>query len=280
MKVAILLSGHVRTFENTHKNFYKKFINNLEDAGHEYDIYISTWTTDANNDLLGGVSEQLVEVALDVEELEKKLNEIYDPRKIEIEPTPSNNYEKFTKISNSLKKKYPNLNNKIKSPKHALLNSSKHIEGVLSQLYKIKKAYELVGNHDEYDVIVKYRFDVIVDDTVDWGDEEFIDGISTALYLKTKNKKYPDGTNSWGDTIVMGPPGFMKYFCLSYDYISDMNRELRLRNKPGGEVDIFTVTHVVNAVFASENIRDKLCLYTEGTYQPFSSYVLRKGGVK
>jgi len=273
-KIAILLSGHLRTALRTYKNFYKKFINNLASSGYDCDVYISTWDTNTENSSLGGVSAHLTHRELDIKVLKHILNDIYKPKKLEIEPTPINDYEKFARISDSLKKKYPNLNKEIKSQKHARLNSPGHIKGVLSQLYKIKKAYELIDNPDEYDAIIKYRFDLFIEDVVDWSDEKFIDRITSAIYLRTRNKIYPDGTTSWGDTVVMGPPNFMKYFCLSYDYITDMNKNLQLCKNPA-EADIFTITHIVNAVFDLEDLKDKLRLYTKGEYQPFNSYICR-----
>ena len=46
MRIAILLSGHVRSYQKTLNNFEQNFINNLEEAGHEYDVFISTWDND------------------------------------------------------------------------------------------------------------------------------------------------------------------------------------------------------------------------------------------
>ena len=275
MKIAILLSGHVRSFQKTHKNFEKRFLNNLKSAGHEYDIYISTWDTDGEKSQLGGGSAPIFVKDLDTDLVAPELLRIYNPIKLEVEATPPQDFLKFAILAKSLRRKYPKLNNKIQSEKHRRLNSPKHIKGVLSQLYKIKKAYELIEEPNEYDIIIKYRFDLFIEDLVDWENEEFINRISTALYLRTKNKIYPDGTTSWGDTMVMGPPDLMKYFCLAYDYITDFDKELLLRHAKLGDVDIFTITHIVNSIFDTKGIKDKLCLYTKGNYQPYGSYILR-----
>ena len=60
MRIAILLSGHVRSYQKTLNNFEQNFINNLEEAGHEYDVFISTWNNDGMK--IAGGGESLKEI--------------------------------------------------------------------------------------------------------------------------------------------------------------------------------------------------------------------------
>ena len=268
MRIAILLSGHVRSYQKTLNNFEQNFINNLEEAGHEYDVFISTWDNDGMKRAGGGHSQELTNNSVNIAKLKNSLNKSYQPKKLEIEE--NNDYLFVKKHVGKILKKYPKLKNeKIR------YNVKQHVEGILCQLYKIKKSFNLIDDISQYDVIVKYRFDLFIKNKVDWSDKQFVERITEGLYLKTKNKLMPDGTINWGDTIVIGPCALMKYFCMSYDYITSDDITLQLRKNFEGDVDIFSPTHIVNSVFQLENIKDKLCLYSFGEYHPWDSGTIR-----
>jgi hypothetical protein len=44
MKVAILLSGHSRSYDSARTNIYENLIKPIQDEGHEVYIYTSLWT--------------------------------------------------------------------------------------------------------------------------------------------------------------------------------------------------------------------------------------------
>ena len=85
----------------------------------------------------------------------------------------------------------------------------------------------------------------------------------------------PDGTINWGDGIVMGPPSLMRYFCLAYDYIIDDNYKLQLRRTDDGNIDYFSIVHIVNSIFKNERLFDKMSLYTKEDYVPFNYTFIR-----
>ena len=213
MKIAILLSGHTRSYKKNLVSFKQNFINNLEECGHEYDVFISTWDNDGKKQESAGYHTELSNKLVSVANLKSSLKKAYKPERIEIEA--NNDYLHVKQHVNKILKKYPKLKNEKIS-----YNIKLHVEGILGQLYKIKKSFMLIDDIAQYDIIVKYRFDLFSKDKVDWSNNQFIARISEGLYLRTKNKIMPDGTVNWGDTIVMGPCSLMKYFCLSYDYVT------------------------------------------------------------
>lgn len=44
MKIAILFSGHIRTYDNVRQNIIDNLLHPLEQSGHCYTIYSSVWS--------------------------------------------------------------------------------------------------------------------------------------------------------------------------------------------------------------------------------------------
>ena len=133
-KIAILLCGQVRMINTSLLNFLNK-INNIE-----YHIYIHYWQPEGDTYINCGNIPSNHNVENIPNNLHDILVSIYKPIKIQSEkqiyfPIPPNLLEVKTNRLNS----------------------------TISQFYGIKKAYELIDNPNDYDYIIKSRFDLDID---------------------------------------------------------------------------------------------------------------------
>jgi len=244
MKIAILISGHVRNFKKNVENFHKLFISNLKECGHKYDIFISTWDVDGIKKDGNPFSTKLTKNVIDKDELFDDLKKAYNTKHIEIEN--ANNYKICSKHINDIFTKYPNLKKKV---------TKQHIEGVLCQVYKIKKAYELIKNVNEYDVIIKYRFDLKINKKIDWSNKNIVDILTNSIYLYTKYKNNFDNSYHWSDLVIPGKSEYMKYISNAYDYIINTNLEILSE-----DCDMFDINNIVYGIFKYFKISNKLYL--------------------
>ena len=138
MKIALCISGQMRTFRECYKNLNKNIINKLKP-----DIFIHTWkysgiTTKASKD------EKGEEITYDL------LNELYTPKKAVIE---------------EFKKEYSQEINGIKIPKILIEKREKFYKGQLPMFYKmyecnkLKFKYEKENNF-KYDAVIRLRPDL------------------------------------------------------------------------------------------------------------------------
>jgi hypothetical protein len=159
MKIAICLSGHVRTYKKTISNFLqlKKFLEQFADI----DIFISTWDTINSNSSwsrsLNNTSENNQEINIE------EINEFYKPKKI--------NIQNF----NKLKRLFFTKNFTIFNPPNDLKDSRRGTSELLyaiPQFYKIFDCNSLkleneIEKNFEYDIVIRQRFDHLFTNFID-----------------------------------------------------------------------------------------------------------------
>lgn len=139
MKIAICLSGHLRTYEKTYQSIYDQLLNK-----YDCDIFISTWKNLGNIKFAGGNDTEKSEF-VDIETIKK----IYNPISIVMDDAETES------ISNKLKKEYEGLK----------LGNGDKMSQLMIMMYKIwdvnrlKREYE-EKNNLRYDVVIRGRFDV------------------------------------------------------------------------------------------------------------------------
>lgn len=139
MKLAILLFGHLRTFEYSSKFFIK----NLADK-YDCDIFIHTWDeTDSNTKCWQAREKQTHKVD---EKLIKQINSIYNPKKLII-GHQNNEHEILVKSSDG--------------QKELSLNGMKYMFESMAQANKLRKDYEL-STGAKYDYVLVTRPDVAI----------------------------------------------------------------------------------------------------------------------
>ena len=136
LKIALCISGHMRTFEETFPSIQKYILSDLD-----CDVFIHTWDT-------LGLSYRPLDNNLNkkYQNLQDNLNKLFRPKKIIIEP------RKEFMISNIMRTK---------------LEPGRDIHGMLSMFYKIeacndlKKEYE-ADNNIKYDIVIRFRSDLLM----------------------------------------------------------------------------------------------------------------------
>ena len=143
LKIAVLITGEPREFELT----YKSISTWLE--GYEYDVFIHSWnttSTPANNGAMSLIKEE-TEIEYEKDYLLDKFTQYYKPAGIRIETK-----DKF--IENVLPK-YPF----IKPKYYEKIRRTNAM--ALCQMYSIQEGVNLIPNIDDYDLIIRTRFDIL-----------------------------------------------------------------------------------------------------------------------
>lgn len=162
MRVAVCLSGLVRTYRETYQNFLANLVEPNRD--HQIDVFISTWPTEHSNNSMertrrlswyGDGAPPFPENALDYHDLQEK----YRPQVLHVE-----------------------------APKEFVVpwyipTPGLHIQSIMCMMYKIYAADLLRRQHEQtlgftYDVVVRCRFDTLLPFPIKF-DENFDLGVVT-----------------------------------------------------------------------------------------------------
>ena len=127
LKVALCISGHMRTFKDNFSNLHKNILSKLN-----CDVFIHTWNT------LDSYKEKINDNQFET------LQRYYNPKSIIIEP------KKEFQITNLMRSK---------------AEPGRNVHNMLSMFYKIeacnnlKKEYEIANNF-KYDLVIRFRSDI------------------------------------------------------------------------------------------------------------------------
>lgn len=161
-KIAILISGHIRNFEEIIKNFKENLINILLENEYDYDIYIHTWDNNLTKDtVLNNDKHYNNNKVIDIKYLEHifKTNNIkFNKNNCLIENQKNINIENNIDIyieNNITNKTIHNNNDKL------------YIKGLFNKLfwqyYGHHKTFKLIENIESYNYIIKTRPDLYYD---------------------------------------------------------------------------------------------------------------------
>lgn len=140
MKVAVCISGQLRTYEKCYDNLRKYILEPLK-----ADVFIQIWDT------VGASHKELPSNAYQDKVNENTILDMYKPKKLVIESQPKNAHD------NLYGKKVPDILKKIEPL---------HYKSALSMFYQIKKCNDLAITYSrehkfQYDIIVRVRPDTM-----------------------------------------------------------------------------------------------------------------------
>jgi hypothetical protein len=201
MKVALCLSGQLRTFEKTYELIYNNII-----VPNNADVFIHSWITDENTYF--GTDPSRIYITDDNSHL--KALELYKPKKYLFEkPKSFKNYHHL---------KIPiGWQNTCKSN---IINPSAHIATqTVSMFYGIYKCNELKEdyaneNNITYDAVIRLRFDAIIP-------KQILISNFNLNNLYYQNLNHPD--NIISDWINIGNNNIMNIFSSIFLYIGFLN---------------------------------------------------------
>lgn len=184
-KVALCISGHLRTFESNFKSVKEHILDRFD-----CDVFIHTWDVLGLSYRPGDSNLHITETRLVVDKLQK----LYQPKKLVVEKT----------------KQFP-----VTPIMHQRSREHRDIPGILSMFYKVeecnklRKEYETEQNIN-YDFVIRFRGDL-------WMEEPFpIDARTTSNHLYL-----PIYGNFGGacDQLAFGSPQMIDKYCSLYSNI-------------------------------------------------------------
>lgn len=192
MKIAILLPGQTRTYNKCYQNFLKHFEN------YECDIYSSVW------DIQGKVKKKNYDDKIGnkyfsdepTSEIVEDLRMMYNFKSFEIE-----SYDGWLESNLKHIEKF--------KENHPSVNRSMLTNGIFAQYYKIKKTFDMIKNPNQYDIIVKYRYDIVSDEIDLVQNNKLNCGKLTDLNFPT-------------DWYFYGNPNVMLKACNMYEWLEEL----------------------------------------------------------
>lgn len=202
MKVAIILTGHCRdfdkTFESFENNVFKKY---------NADVYFNTWDVNQNSVNRGVNSHfNLPNHPVDRESILTKLKPYLK------------NY-KFESWEDYEKNRFPNISfldredDVFKVNERAIYHGSFWVERLRDQWWMVKNAWDLIEDPYSYDVIMRVRFDVIINN-IQFKKAKFV-------VPKSDVEFYKIGTY-WSDHFAYGEPDTMDKYFHFFDHIEEL----------------------------------------------------------
>ena len=199
MKIAILLPGHIRTYNNVRKNIFEYLINPLANSGNICDVFSSVWENEGFRET--GFNDTLADLSIIKD----------DSIMFEV--------EKFNSI---FFKKY-NI-----WKRHAL-TSPTTCRDAASMWYKIFKCYNLVLYHSkiintQYDLIFKLRPDIVF---LEPFNIDLIKNIpENTIFMPPWHGKYEAVTYKLMDQFAFGTfESMTKYCSVFYEIDNIINRD-------------------------------------------------------
>lgn len=199
MKIAIVLTGHCRDYEKSLPYFKEIFEKN------DCDVYFNTW--DVNEHSINTLGKfNLTKHPVDKEKLISSLNPYLK------------NYN-FESWENYEKNRFPKIeflerpDDVFKVNPRAIYHGSFYVERIRDQWWMVKKAWELIENPYEYDLIMRVRFDMMIEN-IEFKRAEFVVPKSTIDFYKI-------GTH-WSDYFAYGIPSAMHKYFHFFDNIENL----------------------------------------------------------
>jgi hypothetical protein len=196
---ALLLTGHLRTFEKTYKSLFKNIIQNKE-----IDVFIWTWETLEVPQPKRGTENGLANI--NTWSRFDQIKNIYNPIDIKIE-----NYLIRDKINDHCRMAPLNQQDRGGFFGGDLLNFA-------SMIYGWKQVYEMMVEYEDkvnikYDWILRTRTDLIFPDGVNIINHDVREA---SIYTPNIATFYANGCN---DQLCYGDHKGMEVYCKFYDYL-------------------------------------------------------------
>jgi len=181
MKIALLLTGQIRNAGECFSSIKQHIIN-----PYDVDVYINTWFPENkishDNDSISNDS------SLD------DIIQMYLPKNISIEDYESDFCKKINELADTIRRDYPETNHK----------------NIFFQFYKFYKGFNLIPNYQDYDMILRGRFDLKFNI---FPDLNLLD--PSKLYIP-KGWDHRDGYN---DLFAFGNPALIEQYCNLFNNI-------------------------------------------------------------
>ena len=199
MKVALILTGHARTYQTSYPGIEKFLL-----SQHDVDIYISTWNVD-NRGRKQHTANWATPVSIDIENY---IN-LYKPKKIHIEDHDQFYANRFPAIDINSRTRPDDI---FKVDAFTIECGTFWVERLRDQWHIVKKGWELIDNPSEYDIVVRLRSDLALNNLI----------LKPGGLVVPNNPVGGMDIGAVCDHMAYGPPELMEKYCKLFDNIEPM----------------------------------------------------------
>lgn len=197
MKIALCISGHLRTWHKNYPSWKQFLIEPLQQKGCHIDIYIHTYQINGIRTEFGSGHNNSLDKQLVDSDFVKS---ILQPKEIVVEDSDTIQRMMHTEVA-------PN----IKSA-HSPILGPYTISNALCMYYKIWRCGQLVKANDGYDIIIRMRPDMMFIESIDT-DLVFLSLFYDRIYVPKSNNDQNLGNNSgYIDHFAIGSAQLMRYY--------------------------------------------------------------------
>jgi hypothetical protein len=208
MKVAVILTGHSRDYNKSYETFNKNVLQK-----YDCDVYFNTWdvnqsSPDRNLNRTFNIPQKKVDTTAIISQYNPYLKE-YN----------FENWEEYQKNRFQPIQFLDRENDVFKTNERAIYHGSYWVERLRDQWWMVQKAWKLIDNPNNYDVIFRSRFDLNIED-IQFKKAKFVVPKSEVEFHKI-------GTN-WSDHMAYGEPDTMEKYCNMFDHIETLYKDYNI----------------------------------------------------
>ena len=190
--IAILLPGHIRSYQNTRENIFDSLILPLQACGHRCDIFSSVWKNCGYRETgWGGIADEKLIMS------------------------DSTMYESEEQDRNTFIQKF----NNEKWRQYSHLSGTETCGYAVSMWYKVWKCFKLIPT-DTYDIVFRLRPDIVFQNKFN---VEMIENIApNTIYMSPWHGKFEVVTHQMMDHFGFGDYNSMIHYCSIYPDIENI----------------------------------------------------------
>ena len=208
MKVAVILTGHCRSYEQTFENL-KQYVLDRYDC----DLYFNTWDVNEPS------AERQVNATFSLPKKPVEQSAVIE----KYTPYLKNyNFESWESYTNN---RFPNISfidregDVFKVNERAIYHGTYWVERLRDQWWMVQRGWNLIQNPNQYDVIFRFRFDLLLQN---------IQFKKAKLVVpKSEVEFYKIGTH-WSDHFAYGEPDSMEKYCNMFNHIEQLYKDYNI----------------------------------------------------
>jgi hypothetical protein len=202
MKVAVILTGHSRDYNKSFDSFNKNVLEK-----YDCDVYFNTW------DVNQASPDRNINRTFNIPQKKVDTNSIVSQYTPHLKKYNFENWDEY-QINRFDPIKFLDRDGDVfKVNERAIYHGSYWVERLRDQWWMVQKAWNLIDNPNDYDVVFRSRFDLNIEH-IQFKKAKFVVPKSEVEFHKI-------GTN-WSDHMAYGEPDSMQKYCNMFDHIETL----------------------------------------------------------
>lgn len=208
MKVAVILTGHSRDYLKTFDSFDKAILQKYSP-----DVYFNTW------DVNQASPERNINRTFNIPQRTVDKDSIIERYNPYLKNYNFESWEDYQKNRFQPIKFLDRDDDVFKKNERAIYHGSYWVERLRDQWWMVQKAWNIISNPYQYDVIFRTRFDLNIE-SIQFKKAKFV-------VPKSEVEFYKIGTN-WSDHMAYGEPDSMEKYCNMFDHIETLYKNFNI----------------------------------------------------